>query len=229
MAPDVSTKRIVCLANSRKLGGCCIAGKQLLDEGSPGPWVRPVSAREHEEVSLPESRCTDGSIPRVLDVIEVPVLGEKRRDYQQENWLLDPKRKWKKSSALPFDRLHEWADNTRELWINGVSTYQGLNDQVPEQEAATFRHSLLLIPVQELALRVFAPGAGYGDSQKRVNGHFTYNGIEYRLRMTDNDYEYDFLQRPVGVYSINRCFVTVSLGEPYKGNAYKLIAAIIKA
>ena len=228
MPPQSLTKRIVCLANSRKLGGCCIAGKELLADGSPGHWVRPVSAREHEEVSLPETRCTDGRIPRVLDVIEVPVLGARGRDYQQENWLLDPKRKWERGYTLPFDRLRQWVDTTGNLWINGNSTYQGLNDQVPEQEAETFRHSLLLIPVEDLALRVFATGTGYGDSQKRVNGHFTYNGTEYRLRMTDNDYEYDFLQKPVGLYSIGRCFLTVSLGEPYKGNAYKLIAAIIK-
>ena len=228
MTPEVSTKRIVCLANSRKLGGCCIAGKELLAGGSPGPWVRPVSAREHEEVSLPESRCTDGSIPRVLDVIEVPVLGGKPRDYQQENWLLDPKCKWEKESSLPFDRLRQWADETDALWINGISTYQGLNDQVPEQQAETFRHSLLLIPVEDLALRVFAPGAEYGNSQKRVNGHFTYNDTEYRLRMTDNDYEYNYLQRPAGLYPIGRCFLTISLGEPYNGFAYKLIAAIIE-
>ncbi len=228
MANQVSTKRIVCLANSRKLGGCCIAGKELLADGSPGPWFRPVSAREHEEVSLPESRCTDGSIPRVLDVIKVPVLGEKRKDYQQENWLLDPKRKWEKESTLPFDRLGQWADETGDLWINGISTYQGLNDQVPDEDAEAFRHSLCLIPVQDLALRVFAPGAGYGDSKKRVNGHFTYNGTEYRLRMTDNEYEYNYLQKPAGVYPIGRCFLTISLGEPYNGFAYKLIAAIIE-
>lgn len=229
MPPHISIKRIVCLANSRKLKGCCIAGKEVLPDGSPGLWVRPVSAREHEEVSLPESRCTNGSIPQVLDVIEVPLLGAKPRDYQQENWLLDPKRKWKKGTALPFNHLHEWADHNGDLWVNGTSTFQGLNDQVPEQEAEAFRHSLCLIPVQDLALRVFAPNASYGNSQKRVNGHFSYNGTKYRLRMTDSNYEYAYLQKPIGLYHIGNCFLTVSLGEPYRGNAYKLIAAIIKS
>ncbi len=44
-------KRIVCLANSRKYSGRCIAGKELLADGRPGRWIRPVSARENEEVS----------------------------------------------------------------------------------------------------------------------------------------------------------------------------------
>jgi len=45
-----TVKRIVCLANSRKLQGRCIAGREIV-QGKPGAWIRPVSAREHEEVS----------------------------------------------------------------------------------------------------------------------------------------------------------------------------------
>ncbi len=45
-----TTKRIVCLANSRKLQGRCIAGRELVS-GKPAAWIRPVSDREHEEVS----------------------------------------------------------------------------------------------------------------------------------------------------------------------------------
>src|SRR5713101_5856148 len=33
------TKRIVCLANSRKLQGRCVAGREFAT-GRPGPWVR---------------------------------------------------------------------------------------------------------------------------------------------------------------------------------------------
>ena len=43
-------KRIVCLANSHKLTGRCVAGKELRD-GRSVTWIQPVSARENEEVS----------------------------------------------------------------------------------------------------------------------------------------------------------------------------------
>ena len=228
MATPPSIKRIVCLANSRKLGGSCIAGKELLSDGTTGSWIRPVSAREHEEVSLSECRCTDNSIPQVLDVIEVPVVSPKPRDYQQENWLLDRKRRWIKKHSISTGELSAMSDPTNTLWTNNHSTYHGLNDRVPEVDANDFRNSLYLIRVNTLDIQVFVPSAAFGSGAKRVQGLFQYNGVCYSLRVTDNDYEYTYLQRPEGHYQIGPCFLTVSLGEPYKGFAYKLIAAIIK-
>jgi len=79
-----TVKRIVCLANSRKLNGRCIAGKELLGGRSVG-WIRPVSAREHEEVSEYERQYEDGSDPQVLDIIDVSLLDPRPKSYQQEN------------------------------------------------------------------------------------------------------------------------------------------------
>ncbi len=43
--------QMVCLANSRKLMGRCIAGKQRQAGKAAGRWIRPVSQRENQEVS----------------------------------------------------------------------------------------------------------------------------------------------------------------------------------
>jgi hypothetical protein len=102
-------KRIVCLANSRKLSGRCIAGKELLGE-RPSGWLRPVSAREHEEVSEEERQYSDGSEPQVLDIIEVPLLDARPKGYQQENWLLDPTKDWKKVGRAKWTDLDRLAD-----------------------------------------------------------------------------------------------------------------------
>ena len=69
----LQTKRIVCLANSRKLAGRYIAGREW-DGSKAGAWIRPVSKREGQDVSEYERQYEDGSDPRPLDVVDVPVI-----------------------------------------------------------------------------------------------------------------------------------------------------------
>lgn len=64
-------KTLVCLANSRKLLGRCVAG---IVDGSQAEWIRPISARPNREVSEYERQYEDGSDPRVLDIVSVPLL-----------------------------------------------------------------------------------------------------------------------------------------------------------
>ena len=107
------------------------------------------------------------------------------------------------------------------------------NDRVPLSFANSLNSSLRLIRVDRLQLCVSKPGAGFGNARRRVQGRFRYNGTDYWLRVTDPDYERKYLQHPDGSYSISECFLTVSLGEPYRDpggevHSYKLIAAIIE-
>lgn len=122
---NLKIKRIGCFANSRKLGGRCIAGKEWLTDGLPGQWIRPVSDREFEEVSVYEQRYRDGREPRVLDIMDVPVLWANPKTFQQENWLIDSAHRWGKAGRICWEDLPTWIDENAPLWVNGNSSRDG--------------------------------------------------------------------------------------------------------
>lgn len=221
-------KRLVCLANSRKLNGRCVAGIELLSGNRRVGWIRPVSAREHEEVSEYERQYEDGSDPHVLDVMNVPLVEARPNGYQQENWLLDPNEYWQKVTRVSWSDLERLADPVNPLWIDGNSTYNGRNDRIPLAQANGLTSSLRLVRVDQLTLAVFKPGEAFGNPKRRVQGRFVYSGTEYRLWITDPHYEREYLAKSDGQYEIGESYVTVSLGEPHNDACYKLVAAIME-
>ncbi len=223
-----TVKRILCLANSRKLNGRCVAGKELSAQDVPVGWIRPVSAREHEEVSEYERQYQDGSDPRVLDIMDVPLLDPRPKGYQQENWLLDPEQYWAKVGRAAWSDLERLVDRVEPLWINGHRTLNGLNDKIPLLLAGALGSSLRMVRVEGVTLSVFKPGEAFGNPKRRVQGRFDHDGTEYRLWVTDPRCERAYLARPDGEYNIGESFLTVSLGEPYNYDCYKLIATIIE-
>lgn len=220
-------KRMICLANSRKLNGRCIAGRELLED-EPGEWIRPVSSRQHEEVSEYERQYEDGSDPRVLDVIDVPLLQHAGHTYQRENWLLDPEYYWVKVGRLFWQQLGPLVAPPRSLWINGYSTYHGSNDKMPLEVAESLTSSLQFIHVDGMDLQVFAPGEAFGNRKRRVQAWFRYGGDDYAFWVTDPTYERRFLAQSDGTYHLGQSYLTVSLGEPYNGETFKLVATILE-
>lgn len=225
-------KRILCLANSKKMSGRCVAGREVLDT-APGSWIRPVSARPTEEVSEDERQYQDGSDPRVLDIIDVPLIRHQPHACQTENWLLDHSYYWTKVRQVGWAELQLYVENPATLWTNTRSTYNGVNDEILQADADEFPNSLVLIRVPTLELVVLVPGAAFGNPKRRVLADFRYRGIRYALWVTDPVIERDYKARADGTYLIGECCLCVSLGEPLqKQNGescrYKLVAAVIQ-
>jgi hypothetical protein len=219
-------KRIVCLANSRKLQGRCVAGRELRKTGS-GPWIRPISDRPTEEVSEEERRYQDGSDPRILDVIDVPLIAARPNGYQTENWLLDAQYYWMKRGTFRWEDLGDLRDQDGSLWLNGFSSYNGINDRVPLTRAMELTSSLKLIHVNRLDLRVFAPGEAFGNAKRRVQAVFTFDATDYALWVTDPVVEREYLAKSDGDYPLRNVYLTISIGEPYQDYCYKLVATVI--
>ena len=169
-----TVKRIVCLANSRKLNGRCVAGIEFTKD-SAGAWIRPVSDRDHGEVSAYERRYENGDDPQVLDIVDVPLRNPIPKAYQQENWLLDPDEYWVKVGRATWNDLGQLVDSSEPLWINGHSTYDGLNDKVPLSLANGLNSSLWLVHAASMTLSVFNYGEAFGNAKRRVQGKFRYS------------------------------------------------------
>ena len=75
-----SIETIVCLANSRKISGRCVAGKRTSDNS----WFRPISNRAGHEISEFDRRYSDGKTAQLLDVIEIPCIEERPHGHQSE-------------------------------------------------------------------------------------------------------------------------------------------------
>ncbi len=220
-------KRIVCLANSRKLGERCIAGK-LFETDSPTDWLRPVSRSVNGEVSPRERLCSDGTEPGLMDLLDIVLLGEQPHGYQKENWLFDSTQRWHKCGKIPRRWLARLVDPVAPLWVDGHHTGNGRNDMIPLELAQPLDSSLRLIHVDRLTLKVFT-SEWNGIAKRKVQGQFTHASSEYWLSITDPVCERVYKPRPDGTYDLGACFLTISLSEPLveRNACYKLIAAII--
>ena len=223
------TKTILCLANSRKLGGRCVAGREVNDDGV-GPWIRPVSNHGHGEVSEADRRFQNGIDPVVLDIIEIPMLRPKPHLHQLENHLIDHRQHWRLVGKATPDQIRTALQNDAgPLWSNTSQTRHGLRDRVDPNDYRRSGGSLRLISVDDLEVQVTTEGAQFNNPKRKVRGQFTFRGTVYRLSVTDPVIERRVLPKEDNRYRVGRAYLCISLGDVNErdGLAYKLIAAVI--
>jgi len=187
-------------------------------------WIRPVSSRATEELSASERRLDDGSAePNLLDILNIPLVEHRPTSCQTENHLIAEGESWTKAgrleaSAIPG--LYQWPAS---LWTNGYNSYSGQNDRIPEGEADALTSSLLFIGPENLRIHV-----QQGRRHRQVRAEFRMGTDDYNLVVTDPQMEHDFFNRGLGAYAYDYpCGMCVSIGEPFEGYRYKLVASII--
>jgi hypothetical protein len=217
------TKRIVCLANSYKHGGTCIAGRELLPNGY-GPWIRPISARPTQELYLSESHLPGIGTPRLLDIVDIAFTIPAPLHHQLENHIVDPAVSWTHHGQLPFAELEKLWQHPPTLWSN-----TGRTDCLSLEEAIAHKQSLYLLKLRQLTLDV---RAGHYTHKKQFRAKFQHAGTSYNFSLTDQ-YARDRLDRvPLGQQILHgnpALYITISLTEPFAedGLCYKLVAAIL--
>jgi hypothetical protein len=220
------SKTILCFADSRKLTGRCIAGKEL-NHRQLGGWVRPVSARPAEEISITDRRYQDGTMPAVMDLIEIPMSAPKPNGFQHENHLIDDQYYWVKQGRGTWQDALKAVDRTAgPLWLDGDHSYNGMNDRITIASAANLTSSLMLVKPTDLVLAVAMEGPD-GKRKRKVRAKFHLGSTHYWLSVTDVAVEDVYLKGEDGEFPVDEAILCVSLSEPFNGYTFKLAAAVI--
>lgn len=226
----VPTVDLICLANSRKRGGRCVAG--LRADG--GGWIRPVGPDLDGELEPRHYRLDDGTDARILDVIRVGLREPRPRPHQPENWLVAAHPRWHKVARPAARQL--LLDVIRPRIATEEVLFGNCSDRIrlAECRATPPEASLTLAFPSELTweIRESSPG------RRQTRACFRLGDVEYNLAVTDPEWEYTLLDLSPGRHSSeaaglepgDRLLLTISLGDPYGADeaCYKLIAAIVQ-
>ena len=219
-------KLFVCLANSRKYSGRCIAGIELV-EGANGhlhvvrnqennpKWIRPVSQNEFGELYNDWVRHI-----RLGDLVEIEMATSTDlygHQFQSENIPFQP------DSIQVKDHLTLHSERLSKLSINDRTPLFGCQRAaVPTEIAVSLGRSLQFIRVHNAQLH-WRDELGRRP-QERL--HFNYNNTDYDLPMTDIEFVEKYLLDNAVLEKANDVYLTVSLGLPYAGKMYKLAAGV---
>lgn len=234
----MSRRCLLVLANSFKLGGRCVAGREVLpgqDRMHLGPWLRPVSRHGDGELDAREQSYHDGRPVAVLDVAEVTLAGPAPCPFQPENWSLDSLCPWRDLSAA-FPRPHPELveEHPEHLWLEPGNR--------PDRVSCGFfaRHP----PGQSLhVIRPENPRIGLvldswrGQPCLRRRCLFRYRGVDYDLSLTDPRVlaRYERLAPRAGEPPVEAplpdaagILLCVSLAHEFHGHHYKVVATVIE-
>lgn len=216
---------LVCLANSRKYNANCIAGREW--SASEHAWIRPVAATEHGEI-LADTCMLQGLWPqrqvRPFDIVRLELQGLPSPQEHPEDRLLGSAR-WTSIGTLHPSDLRKLVDPP-DVPIP-VEPSPNATDHLTRSYLLShpLTRSLWLIEVPSLKLVSKAKDVGL-----KWYAEFTYQGVDYRLRVTD-DY---FLQRLEKQGRLREGLrpekhICISIGVHYEAMDayYKLVAAVL--
>ncbi|MBU4276406.1 MAG: hypothetical protein KKC30_06695 [Proteobacteria bacterium] len=172
-------KRLVVLTKSDKVGGWCIAGRELIGESldyNLGNWIRPVVA----DGPIGNHQCVlnDSSSVQVLDIVEIPMAGPRPIKHQPENYLIKEDVPWKKLGTMSPSALRSFIERPDSLWWDPSAFPEYVT---PHYVSNTLiNQSLYIIKPDNLFLNLYR----YGE-RNRTKAIFTHNGQSYQLQVTD--------------------------------------------
>ena len=210
--------KFVCLANSFKEGGRCLAGIELDANDNPvivngrPKWIRPVCNTEHGEVPNHIAEAF-----QILNVIELDVTGNRPEGYQSENVIFS---EGTIRTVAYFANYHlvNLCDNANMILGNKGRA-------VSQESIRNLNHSLMLINVNQFEVTQKV----YEDNPDRPKTRlaFTYRDTRYDFPVTDPAFLHRYKNNLNLLRGVNQLYLTLSLGIKWEDWYYKLVAGII--
>lgn len=224
----MAMRRIICLANSYKNGGRCIAGIEIVNNQF-GPWIRPVSNRPTRAINIAEQTCADGTPCKPLDILDIDFGAPIPEGYQSENVFITPGVSWLKAGLAPIDWLTPALDAGQgPLWLLTESTANGKNDKISTANLPRIGTSLSLVRPANATVRVFQ-NYFKREGQLDVRVQFSWGGQDNDLKLTDPVKLAAYQAAGIGSYNVVNPTMCISIGEVFaaQNEAYKLVAGLI--
>lgn len=206
----------VCLANSYKEGGRCIAGI-VLENGNPimqngnAKWIRPVCETAHGEVPVYVVFHIN-----LLDIVEIDVTSSVPDSYQSENVLFDIYSVKIINKFLP--------SNIGSLCDYSQTTLFGnKGGAVTPENAQLLSNSLRMVKVfnSNVVEKIYADNPNL-----KLRLSFTFNGNSYEIPITDPMFIDAYKTNKNLLPTSSDIFIVISLGVLHQNWHSKLVAGI---
>ena len=215
-------KYFICLANSYKHGGRCIAGIEVvpqsdgslvvirLDDGRPR-WIRPVSMSANGEI--PNHLAESFKIFSLVKLTEVEPCPDKAHteDVHCARMEICPS-----ELSLTKDFLDQLIDTQHQA----IFYYRG--KAIPATIIDRLDYSLMMIHPEN--------AYAYCDEERENSKYrikFTYLGSNYDFPITDPVFLEQFKKSPDSYTDLNGVYLVLSLGLEFEGFHFKLVATVV--
>ena len=215
-------KYFICLANSYKHGGRCIAGVEVVpksdgsldiirhDNGRPR-WIRPVSMSVNGEI--PNHLAESFKIFSLVKLSDVEPCPDKAHseDVHCSRMEICPF-----ELSLNSDFLSQLIDTRHQA----IFYYRG--KAIPAKMIDRLDYSLMLIHPEH--------ACAYCDEERENSKYrmkFTYYGTNYDFPITDPVFLEQFKKSPDNYSDLNGVYLVLSLGLEFEGFHFKLVATVI--
>ena len=237
---------IIIIANSYKHNGRCVAGIDLSQDGFP--LVRPVSSNDAGQLPVHDI-APEGldSLP-VFKTVLVPLTRSTPESYQSENWEVVEGASWIEANSpqIMHELILKVANRQANLWTKddpksevgaNYNSWNAQRDRLPFDEANQLQSSLALIKLDSMRIDRWK-NLDTGEIEQ-FRGNFKYDNRYFNLKITDPKVEalWESLPTPktrrphedsphIEPRHVNNILTTISLGVPFHGYVYRLIANI---